>query len=186
MQDARAAGCRTAAEANKFIEQKRKKENEENTLRIKESPQVGTNGKAFPKPEVSPRGLIRVPTDPFSTGKDQNSAMRPIMSALDEWDVTGLTGVDLLSETVSIFSLLLFMFMMISTLSDSLYMQEKRLCSEIRILPVHYLKMVQTMSVQVLSGNVTKKSDAYNLFKVEPFKIDKVYDMLVKKGIAQS
>ena len=65
-------------------------------------------------------------------------------------------------------------------------LQEKRLCSEIRILPALYLKMVQTMSVEVLSGKVTKKSDAYNLFKVDPNKVDKVYDMLVKKGIAQA
>lgn len=64
-------------------------------------------------------------------------------------------------------------------------MQEKQLCCEIRILPSHYLNMLQIMSVEVLNGKVTKKSDAYNLFKVEPNKVDRVYDMLVKKGIAQ-
>lgn len=55
-----------------------------------------------------------------------------------------------------------------------------------RILPSHYLNMLQTMSVEIMKGNVTKKSDAHSLFKVETSKVDKVYDMLVKKGIAQA
>lgn len=46
--------------------------------------------------------------------------------------------------------------------------------------------MLETLSVEIFKGNVSKKSDAHNLFKVEPGKVDRVYDMLVKKGIAQS
>lgn len=64
-------------------------------------------------------------------------------------------------------------------------LQEKHLCQEIKILPSHYLNMLQIMSVQILDGNITNKSEAHSLFKVEPSKIDKVYDMLVEKGIAQ-
>lgn len=64
-------------------------------------------------------------------------------------------------------------------------MQEKQLCVEIRILPAHYLNMLQTMSMRILSGNLTKKADAHVLFNVDPGKVDKVYDMLIKKGIAQ-
>lgn len=63
--------------------------------------------------------------------------------------------------------------------------QEKRLCREIRIPPLQYLKMQEVMSVQIFSGNVTKKSDAYSLFNIEPAKVDRVYDMLARKGIAQ-
>jgi transcriptional adapter 2-alpha len=63
-------------------------------------------------------------------------------------------------------------------------MQEKQLCGEIRILPSHYLNMLEVISVEILKGNVTKKSDAHSLFKVEPSKVDEVYDMLVKKGVA--
>lgn len=65
-------------------------------------------------------------------------------------------------------------------------MQEKRLCGEIKILPAHYLKMLEILSVEIYKGNVSKKSDAHNLFKVEPNKVDRVYDMLVRKGIAQA
>lgn len=61
--------------------------------------------------------------------------------------------------------------------------QEKRLCSEARLPPTVYLKMQEVMTIEICSGNVSKKSDAYNLFKIEPSKIDRVYDMLVKKGI---
>lgn len=63
--------------------------------------------------------------------------------------------------------------------------QEKRLCGEMKLPPPIYLKMIEIMSIQIFSGNMTKKSDAHNLFKIEPSKVDRVYDMLVKKGIAQ-
>ena len=63
--------------------------------------------------------------------------------------------------------------------------QEKRLCSETRLPPRIYLKMQEIMSVQIFSGNITKKTDAHHLFKIDPSRIDRVYDMLVKKGIAQ-
>ena len=46
--------------------------------------------------------------------------------------------------------------------------------------------MLQTLSMEIMKGNISKKSDAHNLFKVEPSKVDRVYDMLVKKGIAQA
>nr|AFK48606.1 unknown [Lotus japonicus] len=59
--------------------------------------------------------------------------------------------------------------------------QEKKLCNENRILPSHYLKMLQIMSLEISEGRVTNKSDAHRLFKVEPSKVDRVYDMLVKK-----
>lgn len=41
------------------------------------------------------------------------------------------------------------------------------------------------MSIEIINGNLTKKSDAHHLFHLDPSKIDRVYDMLVKKGIAQ-
>lgn len=65
------------------------------------------------------------------------------------------------------------------------FWQEKRLCSEVKLVPPVYLQMQQVMSHEIFKGNVTKKSDAYSLFKIDPTKVDRVYDMLVKKGIAQ-
>ncbi|XVE91808.1 hypothetical protein REPUB_Repub01dG0043400 [Reevesia pubescens] len=161
LQEARAAGCRTAAEANKFIEQKRKKEAEENAQRLKESVQVGPSSKVLF--QGSPRGAVRGSTglQPFS--KESSTLIgQATLSTLDDWDITGFIGADLLTDT------------------------EKQLCREIRILPSHYLSMLQTLSMEIMKGNISKKSDAHNLFKVEPSKVDRVYDMLVKKGIAQA
>lgn len=106
LQQARAAGCRTAEEANRFIEQKRNKEAEESALRIKESLQAGPSGKGLPKPSLvkgevdanSPRGLIRGSISP--SVKDSTPTTQPIASCLDDWDIAGLIGSELLSETV--------------------------------------------------------------------------------------
>ena len=63
--------------------------------------------------------------------------------------------------------------------------QEKRLCYEIRLPPPLYLQMQEVMTKEIFCGNVSKKSDAHPLFKIDASKVDRVYDVLVKKGIAQ-
>lgn len=65
----------------------------------------------------------------------------------------------------------------------SILPQEKQLCREIRLAPPQYLKMQEIMSTQIFNGNITKRSDAYSFFQIEPTKVDRVYDMLLKKGI---
>ncbi|XP_061962138.1 transcriptional adapter ADA2a isoform X3 [Populus nigra] len=167
LQEARAAGCQTAGEAQGFIEQKRKKEAEESAQRVKESMQAGPAGKLLPKPnhlDSSPRGAVKCSTAFHPGGNDSSSmiAKQAISSTLDEWDIAGFLGADLLSES------------------------DKRLCCELRILPAHYLNMLHIMSIEITKGTVTNKTDAHSLFKVESSKVDRVYDMLVKKGIAQA
>ncbi|KAI9075981.1 hypothetical protein K1719_042053 [Acacia pycnantha] len=88
------------------------------------------------------------------------AALQAFSRSLNDWDVSGITGAELLSQS------------------------EKELCDEIRILPSHYLNMLQIMTQEISRGSMTKKSDAYILFNVEPSKVDRVYDVLVKKGIA--
>ncbi|KAI9075979.1 hypothetical protein K1719_042051 [Acacia pycnantha] len=88
------------------------------------------------------------------------AALQAFSRSLDDSDVSGITGAELLSQS------------------------EKELCDEIRILPSHYLNMLQIMTQEISRGSMTKKSDAYILFNVEPSKVDRVYDVLVKKGIA--
>ncbi|KAK4363161.1 hypothetical protein RND71_018402 [Anisodus tanguticus] len=145
-QDARAAGCRTSAGAERYVEQKRKRESKENVRRLKENPQSGPSGKYLLRAchfkvehDGNPRGVARGP------------------EMLDCKDLSSTTAH-----------------------------MEKQLCDEIRILPTHYLNLSQTMSMGILSGNITKKSDAYGLFNVDPNKVDKVYEMLVKKGLTQA
>ncbi|KAK7393788.1 hypothetical protein VNO78_22352 [Psophocarpus tetragonolobus] len=167
LQEARLAGCVTAADAYRFIEQKRSKEAELSAC--KESGQIGTSAKTLQRPnslkgEVgsSPRGLQKGTTALFAGAKESPTAVQAITRSLEEWDISGFVGAELLSES------------------------EKKLCNEIRILPSHYLSMLQTMSLEISKGSMTMKSDAYKLFKVEPSKVDRVYDMLVKKGVVQT
>ncbi|XP_062015587.1 transcriptional adapter ADA2-like [Rosa rugosa] len=157
LQEARAAGCRTAAEASKYLEQKRKNESEESLQKIKENSQAGASGKVLQ--QISPRGAVRGSALLHPGIKDLPLTTQPIPNPLDDWDISGLAGANLLSET------------------------DKRLCCELRILPSHYLHMLQTISTEISSGNVKKKSDAHSLFKVEPSKVDRVYDMVIRKGL---
>ncbi|PSS06458.1 Transcriptional adapter like [Actinidia chinensis var. chinensis] len=161
LQEARAAGCRTSAQAERYIEETRKKEAEETAHKLNDSGPAGPSDKFLQRanhlkgePDSSPWGNAR---DSSLTSAGQANS-----SFLEGWDISGFLGADLLSET------------------------EKQLCREIKILPSHYLSMSQTMSVAMLNGNITQKSDAHGLFKVvDPSKVDRVYDMLVKKGIGQ-
>ncbi|KAL6992912.1 hypothetical protein U1Q18_011030 [Sarracenia purpurea var. burkii] len=103
---------------------------------------------------------VNVVTSYESVGKDSN--LRTNSSSLGGLDFTAFPGVDLLSES------------------------EKQLCQEINLSPPAYLKMQEIMSIQIISGGITKKSEAYSLFsRIDPIKVDRVYDMLVKKGLAQ-
>ncbi|CAK7323298.1 unnamed protein product [Dovyalis caffra] len=153
LKEAQAAGCRTSAEADRYLEQKRKKEAEENSRRLKDSAQVGPSNQGAPN--------AFMPSE--SAGKD--SSTRPAgpgsSSYPNDLDITGFHETQLLSET------------------------EKRLCCETHLPPPVYLKMQEVMTKEIFSGNIAKKSDAYPLFKIEASKVDRVYDMLVKKGIAQ-
>lgn len=109
MQEARAAGCQTAAEANRFIEQKRKKEAEESAQRVKEIVLAGPSGKVLQRPnhlkgevDGSPCGVIRGLTGFHPGGKDSSSTItkQAFSSSLDDWDITGFLGANLLSESV--------------------------------------------------------------------------------------
>ncbi|KAL0407193.1 UNVERIFIED_CONTAM: Transcriptional adapter ADA2b [Sesamum latifolium] len=68
--------------------------------------------------------------------------------------------------------------------ADLLSESEKQLCRDMGLAPNCYLKIQEDLTTQIMRGNITKKSDAYSLFQLEPTKIDKVYDVLVTKGIA--
>uniref|UniRef100_A0A2P2M3M2 Uncharacterized protein MANES_09G078400 n=1 Tax=Rhizophora mucronata TaxID=61149 RepID=A0A2P2M3M2_RHIMU len=153
LKEARAAGCRSSAEADRYLEQKRKREAEESSRRAKESVLAGpSNHQGGPKAFIA------------SESVDKESNSRPTGQSssnhANDLDITVFFETQLLSEA------------------------EKRLCSEIRLPPPLYLKMQEVMTREIFSGNVTKKADAYPLFKIEASKVDRVYDMLVKKGIA--
>ncbi|KAK9681425.1 hypothetical protein RND81_10G001200 [Saponaria officinalis] len=136
LEEARAAGCRTSAEADKYHEQKRKREAEESSRTADEGAQVY----------------------PINLG-GQDTQFRKNTTSSPANDQPRFPGEELLSE------------------------DEKRLCHEIKISPHIYLKMQETLSVKIFSGNVTSKVDAHSFFDLDPTKIDRIYDMLTKKGI---
>ncbi|KAJ3702100.1 hypothetical protein LUZ61_005805 [Rhynchospora tenuis] len=173
LQICRAAGCRTISEANAYLEQKRKKELEASMQKSKEGgigasskPQV--QHKAINRPNMmkvggaesdagSPRSTVLDGKKGGSMDSPVGSTAGSARSGWEDWDLTGLPGTDLLSAT------------------------EKQLCCQAHLLPVHYLKMQEVIVKEIYKGTVHKKSDAHGFFKVEPAKVDLVYEMVVKK-----
>lgn len=106
IQEARAAGCRTACEAERYIEQKMKREVEESARRVKESSQAGKylqriNHQKMDQ-DASPRGGNKSPSLLDPLGKESSSNGRGLSGCdvSDKWDVSGFIGADILSETV--------------------------------------------------------------------------------------
>lgn len=169
LQDARAAGCRTSADAERFVAKKRKLESNGNGIEVKENHPTGSGGKSMHRvthssdKDQSPGVQTGTPIASEHGLKDVSLTKSEVLISnnIDKWDVRGFLGAELLSET------------------------EKQLCGEIRILPTHYLLMAQTLSKGISDGNITKKADAHGLFKVDPSKIDKIYDMVLEKGNTQ-
>lgn len=146
LQEARAAGCRTSAEADRYLEQKRRKEAEERTQKSKESAHVMHNG---PGASNTSAADCNARTPVQATPGSANGAEMP-----------NYPGEDLLSET------------------------EKQLCRDIKMPPPIYMKLQQLLAIKIFSGEISSISDARRLFRMEPSKIDRIYEMLVKKGIA--
>ncbi|GAB2298980.1 Transcriptional adapter ADA2b [Dionaea muscipula] len=150
LQEARAAGCHTSAEADRYLEQKRKREAEERAQKSKESAQVMLNNQGAPN------------TVAVELGRDSNCRTpgQGTPGSANGAEMLSFPGEELLSEA------------------------EKQLCREIKIPPPIYLKMQQLLTVKIFSGEIAGSSDAGRLFKIEPSKVERIYDMLVKKGIA--
>ncbi|XP_020570652.1 transcriptional adapter ADA2-like isoform X2 [Phalaenopsis equestris] len=174
LQECRVAGCRTLAEAKMYTDQKRRKEAEANAQKAKEPTALinNNNNKLMQKinkpisrdkiDEGSPLSMvdnhkIKVAGLDSSSKDSPLTSGQPILRSFDDWDVTGLPGADLLSETEQIF------------------------CCQNRLFPSHYLKMQEVLVQEILKGAVAKAADAHQLFKFDPDKIDKIYDLVAKK-----
>ncbi|KAL0915502.1 hypothetical protein M5K25_015925 [Dendrobium thyrsiflorum] len=175
LQECRAAGCRTLAEAKMYTEQKRRREVEANVQKTKEPIALINNNKVTQKIN-RPMSRDKIDSDgsPLisivdnhkikgltldSSGKDSpvTSGQANLMRSFDDWDIIGLPGADLLTET------------------------EQLLCCQNRLFPSHYLKMQEVLVQEILKGAVVKAVDAHQLFKIDSNKIDKIYDLVTKK-----
>ncbi|VFQ82390.1 unnamed protein product [Cuscuta campestris] len=146
LKEARAAGCRSSAEADRYIERKRKMEAEENVPK-KETYHAG--------PSSQKESMRALGTHP----NKRSTSLANTTPIVDLECASVHSAIELLSEP------------------------EKQLCLDIRMPPPHYLNMLEMMTVHIFSGNITKKSDAYTFFQIETTKVDRVYDMLLKKGV---
>ncbi|PWZ22856.1 Transcriptional adapter ADA2 [Zea mays] len=161
LQECRSAGCRTLAEAKIHIEQKRKKEYELNAQKAKDSSQLNANNKSVQKMNRPMKIESDGNLDPKKGGAGLDSPKTTGPTSVkqwDDWDIVGLPGAELLSAS------------------------EKLLCCQNRLLPSHYLRMQEVLMQEIFKGSVLKKEDAHVLFKVDPTKVDSVYDMLVFSG----
>ncbi|KAG0547574.1 hypothetical protein BDA96_01G092100 [Sorghum bicolor] len=159
LQECRSAGCRTLAEAKIHIEQKRKKEYELNAQKAKESSLIANN-KSVQKMNRPMKIESDGNLDPKKGGAGLDSPKTTGLTSVkqwDDWDIVGLPGAELLSAS------------------------EKLLCCQNRLLPSHYLRMQEVLMQEIFKGSVLKKEDAHVLFKVDPTKVDSVYDMVTKK-----
>ncbi|KAK4434844.1 Transcriptional adapter ADA2b [Sesamum alatum] len=178
LKEARAAGCRSGAEADRYIKQKKKRLSEFGDHRT----DISQEGPS------SPESLsASVSSDSFDTYSTLTSAGQAT-SSTDLYSVT-TSAANLLCESVRstrwwFWFVSRYKFSSRFHLYNSFVSKEKQLCHEMGLAPNLYLKIQQDMTIEIMRGNITKKSDAYSMFQVEPTKIDKVYNVLVKKGIA--
>lgn len=64
-------------------------------------------------------------------------------------------------------------------------LQEQDLCEKNRLSPAHYLKMKEVLMLESLRSGQVRRSDALQMFKVEPIKTDRVYELLLTRGWIQ-
>ena len=60
--------------------------------------------------------------------------------------------------------------------------REKELCVANRLLPVHYLSIKEALMRASANGQVLKRSEVRHMFKVEPIKAVRVFELLLQHG----
>uniref|UniRef100_A0A0D6R1B1 SWIRM domain-containing protein n=1 Tax=Araucaria cunninghamii TaxID=56994 RepID=A0A0D6R1B1_ARACU len=180
LQEYRAAGCHTLAEAEQYAAGKKKRETEASSKKSKESGQLFATAKVGQRANRSVnRERGEGDSSPGSMVENQkakgiggqaasgNSAcpvttgQQGLKKSLPRWDISSLPGTDLLS------------------------LPEQQLCTQNRLFPAHYLKMKEVLIYQDIRNHPhpVKRSDAYRFFKIDHSVVDKVYDFLLRMGL---
>lgn len=157
LQECQSAGCHTLAEAEQYKVEKQRQE--AGTRRAKDGSAQLPSGK----------GLQRLSKNPSKEGNDGDVnpldkviASGGIASYASTFDITGFPGTRLLSST------------------------EQQLCCKNKIFPASYLKMKEVLMLESLKSGQIKRSDAQQLLKAYPSKVDVVFDLLLQMGWVQS
>eukprot|EP00897_Mesotaenium_endlicherianum_P000753 jgi/Mesen1/10679/ME000009S10465 len=70
--------------------------------------------------------------------------------------------------------------------ADLLSSREREMCSQLRLLPVHYLKMKEVLVAESTQKGALGRDQALRFFKVDPAKVGHVFDFLLSKGWIQA
>ncbi|KAJ7514548.1 hypothetical protein O6H91_23G049200 [Diphasiastrum complanatum] len=181
LQEYRAAGCHTLAEGEMYASEKRRRGTEASLRTSRESTSSLSNKAAnrsnrYPNRDkaegepVSSGGLKEHQKIRSSVGNQllASSIKLPALfskgakRALAPIDIRRLPGVELLSPT------------------------EQDLCSQTRLIPSHYLKMKETLMLESMKKGHVKLEDAVLMFKVDPSKTERVFELLSRMGWIQS
>ncbi|KAL3699063.1 hypothetical protein R1sor_017085 [Riccia sorocarpa] len=178
LQEMRIAGFRLLSEGETYVLDKRRKETEGPVKKSKESnPAFPQSAKGTNRPnrsvkreagdgEPSPSGDFRSNHKPRYPGHQSQSGANGLNNVSGrEGKVSG--GVHGLGAYPGM---------------ESLSLTEQEVCRKCRLLPKQYLKMKEILVGESARRAYVTRADAYALFKIEPIKTEKVYELLVKMG----
>ena len=60
--------------------------------------------------------------------------------------------------------------------------REREVCTNCRLLPVHYLSIKEALMRASAEGETLKRADVRHMFRVEPVKAIRVYELLLQNG----
>lgn len=180
LQEYRMNGCHIMADAEVYCSEKKKRETEANLRKGRESTSYLYSGKSSThranrylnrekEGEAASSGGVREVTKgrvgphllPSGSSLLAGGGGKGSKRSLAPLDLAGFPGVYLLSHT------------------------EQELCAQYRLLPAHYLKMKEHLMLESMKAGQVRRSDAYQMFKVDPTKTDRVYELLLSKGWIQ-
>ena len=65
---------------------------------------------------------------------------------------------------------------------EMLSKREQELCTNCRLLPVHYLSIKEALMRASAEGELLKRADVRHMFKIEPVKAIRIYELLLSNG----
>ncbi|CAM6103370.1 unnamed protein product [Calypogeia fissa] len=174
LQELRSAGCRLLADGELYFSEKKKKDTEVPVKKARDGTTSLQGGKVTHRSyrymkretgdgEPSPSGDVRSSQKPRSSGHHSHSSgnVKGVKKSAMLPDLTGYPGMEMLS------------------------LSEQELCQQCRLLPSHYLKMKEVLMFESMRKGQVRRSDAYGMFRVDPIKTDKVYELLMKMEFIQ-
>ncbi|CAK9865514.1 unnamed protein product [Sphagnum jensenii] len=182
LQEYRMAGCRTLAEGEQYGSEKKKRELEASLRKSRENTAYLYSGKAthrsnrYMNREKEAEAASSGITTKDNNQKGRSSSSHHLLSGSSLLASTGVKGAKRTGVPLDLAG---------HPGVELLSLTEQDLCSQFRLLPAHYLKMKETLMLESMKRGQVSRQDAYHMFKVDPIKTDRVYELLVAMGWIQ-